>query len=133
MLKKDAPNASKAARAFSLEVNKEPADAKRPKGKGKGRFRAKLAKGSSKGSGFNTQKVAKKTTEAMKKTCTMNFQKLEDKYRAIRLATSELWMVIAYRVQTALAVSSQFGKLKTSWPALVMIEYISHWTGLLTR
>ena len=101
-----------------------PAAASKPEAGGKGRFRKRMTKGASKGSGVNNAKANKKISESMKKACTMSFQKEDWKYRYIRLATSELWGVIAYRVQVAMAVASQLGKLRTSWAVLAILDYI---------
>ena len=133
MLRKHVQSKGKKPEADGRKAD-APEDETKPKpakGKGKGRFRQRMAKGRSKGSGVNNTKTSKKVNEGMKKACTMSFQKEDHKYQYIRMATSEVWGLISYRVQIAMAVASQLGKLRTSWAALAVLDYISIWSGLL--
>ena len=101
------------------------------KGKGKSRLRAKFAKGASKGSGVATSHTKSRSkSEIFRKACTLSFQRVDYKYRYIRLGLSEMIAMVAYRIQIAFNVSSQIGKLRTSWPMLIAIEYGSFWGSI---
>ena len=90
------------------------------KGKGKSRLRAKLSKGRSKGSGVSSGPGKEKSkSDRFRKACIPSFQRIDRKYRYIRLGLREMLVMISYRIQVAFNVSAQIGKLRTSWPMLI--------------